>query len=378
MRLVIVSGLSGAGKSSVMKILEDDGFYCVDNLPVALVPDFMNLLDIRKTMEAEKMGNLKPESVEDIAIGLDVRGLRFTDGNNDDVALEKALSVILFFKKQGYTVDIIFLEASTQVLVKRYKETRRIHPLFRMKMSGNKGIDPDIGEDAGDGRDNAGSTGGAGDRRDDPGSAGGAGDRRDDHGSAGDIIDGRDSAIRVVDAIGIEAGLLRPIREAADVILDTSSLLVRDLKQEIDRLFLGDDAGSNFYLTFVSFGYKYGIPTDADLVFDVRFLPNPYYIEELKPLTGNDKGVSDYVMDSETAGIFLKKLTDLIDFLIPNYRIEGKTGLVIAIGCTGGKHRSVTLTNKLYEIYKDGEFGCKKDHRDIDRDRVRKLGDLQR
>ena len=344
MRLVIVSGLSGAGKSSVMKILEDDGFYCVDNLPVPLVPDFMNLLDIRKTMEEDKLGNLKPGSVENIAIGLDVRGLRFTGGDSDDESLEKALSVIMFFKRQGYTVDIIFLEASTQVLVKRFKETRRIHPVFRMSMSGSREPDTAAGE---------GLAGGEADSPSDP-------------------------AVRVGDAIDIEAGLLRPVREAADVILDTSSLLVRDLKQEIDRLFLGDDVSSNFYLTFVSFGYKYGIPTDADLVFDVRFLPNPYYVEELKPLTGNDKGVVDYVMDSEAAGSFLKKLTDMIDFLIPNYRIEGKTGLVIAVGCTGGKHRSVTLTNKLYEHYKNGEFGCKKDHRDIDRDRVRKQGDLQR
>ena len=337
MRLVIVSGLSGAGKSSVMKILEDDGFYCVDNLPVPLVPDFLSLLDIRETLEAEKAGNLHPDYVEDIAIGLDVRGLRFTSGSSDDAALEKMLSVIGFFRKQGYSIDIIYLEASTQVLVKRYKETRRIHPLFRMSMSGGKDTD---------GQEND--------------------------------ADRSETGVRVGDAIELENRLLRPIREAADVILDTSSLLVRDLKQEIDRLFLGENTSSNFYLTFVSFGYKYGIPTDADLVFDVRFLPNPYYVEELKPLTGNDKSVRDYVMNSEASETFLKKLTDLIDFLIPNYRIEGKTGLVIAVGCTGGKHRSVTLTNELYEHYKNGEFGCKKDHRDIDRDRVRKQGDLQR
>ena len=339
MRLVIVSGLSGAGKSSVMKILEDDGFYCVDNLPVPLVPDFMSLLDIRETIEEEKSGSLHPDYAEDVAIGLDVRGLRFNSGTSDDTALDKMLSVIGFFRKQGYSIDIIFLEASTQVLVKRYKETRRIHPLFRMSMPGGKG--------------DAGST-------------------------PEDGVDVAESGVRVGDAIELEGRLLRPIREAADVILDTSSLLVRDLKQEIDRLFLGENTSSNFYLTFVSFGYKYGIPTDADLVFDVRFLPNPYYVEELKPLTGNDKGVEDYVMNCETAETFLQKLTDLIDFLIPNYRIEGKTGLVIAVGCTGGKHRSVTLTNKLYEHYKNGEFGCKKDHRDIDRDRVRKQGDLQR
>ena len=162
------------------------------------------------------------------------------------------------------------------------------------------------------------------------------------------------------------------------MILDTSSLLVRDLKQEIDRLYMSDANYTNFYLTFVSFGYKYGVPTDADLVFDVRFLPNPYYVEELKSLTGNEAAVDEYVMNADAAREFMDKLTGLIDFLIPNYRMEGKTGLVIAVGCTGGKHRSVTLTNRLYEHYANGEYGCKKLHRDIDKDRVRKQGDLQR
>ena len=173
------------------------------------------------------------------------------------------------------------------------------------------------------------------------------------------------------------------IRDQKNVLIDTSWLpysreFVKNLKQEIDRRYTSGEAYCNFYLTFVSFGYKYGIPTDADLVFDVRFLPNPYYVDELKPLTGNDEAVSDFVMKSEAAKAFMKKLTDMIDFLIPNYRIEGKTGLVIAVGCTGGKHRSVTLANALYEYYKSSEYGCKRDHRDIDKDRVRKAGDLAR
>jgi UPF0042 nucleotide-binding protein len=183
---------------------------------------------------------------------------------------------------------------------------------------------------------------------------------------------------RIENGIFRERELLEPLRQRADVVIDTSELLTRELKEEVARLFGEEQESEGLFLSFLSFGYKYGIPTDADLVFDVRFLPNPYYVEELKPLTGNDKGVEDYVMNCETAETFLQKLTDLIDFLILNYRIEGKTGLVIAVGCTGGKHRSVTLTNKLYEHYKNGEFGCKKDHRDIDRDRVRKQGDLQR
>ena len=304
MRLVIVSGLSGAGKSTVMKILEDDGFYCVDNLPFPLVSEFIEL---------SKGGY--SNRVENIAVGIDVRGLRL-DGVIEDESLEKSLATIRDYKKHGYPIEIIYMEASSPVLIKRYKETRRIHPLLKMSLSGVEQ------EDA-------------------------------------------DSGVRVGDAIELERKLLKPLREEADIILDSSSLLVRDLKQEIDRMYLGEDDYSNFYLTFVSFGYKYGIPTDADLVFDVRFLPNPYYVDELKHQTGNDPGVEEYVMDSEAAGTFLGKLTELIDFLIPNYRIEGKTGLVIAIGCTGGKHRSVTMTNKLFEHYKDSEFGCKKDHRDI-------------
>ena len=312
MRVVIVSGLSGAGKSSVMKILEDDGFYCVDNLPAPLVPTFLQL-----TNDAN-------EPLERVAIGLDIRGLEFGSSGKGEETLDKTMASIRRFRERGYLIEIIFLEASTEVLIKRYKETRRIHPLFALS--------PD-GERAGE---------------------------------------------RVEDAIAEERRLVRPLRDDADVVLDTSSLLVRDLKQEIDRIYMSDRSYTNFYLTFVSFGYKYGIPTDADLVFDVRFLPNPYYVEDLKPLTGNDESVAEFVMKSKEAAEFMERLTGLIDFLIPNYRIEGKTGLVIAVGCTGGKHRSVTLANALYEHYKDSEFGCKKTHRDIDKDRVRKAGDLQR
>ena len=312
MRCVIVSGLSGAGKSSVMKILEDDGYYCVDNLPAELISTFLQL------------ANDSNEVDEKIAVGLDIRGIEFRGKSRGKEKLKEALAKVDEFKQLGYTIEIVFLEASTPVLIKRYKETRRIHPLSRQS------------------------------------------------------LDTEGQSERVGNAIEDERALLTPLRKKADVVLDTSSLLVRDLKQEIDRKFSGDDRYCNFYLTFVSFGYKYGIPTDADLVFDVRFLPNPYYVDELKPLTGNDEAVSNYVMDSEVAKEFLEKLTGLIDFLIPNYRIEGKTGLVVAVGCTGGKHRSVTFANELYKYYKGSEFGCKKDHRDIDKDRIRKQGDLIR
>ncbi|HBZ64675.1 MAG TPA: RNase adaptor protein RapZ, partial [Lachnospiraceae bacterium] len=177
---------------------------------------------------------------------------------------------------------------------------------------------------------------------------------------------------RIDSGIEAERELLIELKSSADYIIDTSTLLIRDLKQEIERIF-EEDQSCNFYLTFVSFGFKYGIPTDADLVFDVRFLPNPFYIDDLKPLTGNDKPVFDYVMSSDTAKTFLCKLKDMLDFLIPNYITEGKNQLVIAIGCTGGKHRSVTLTNAIYSEFENSNYGCKKEHRDIEKDRLRNL-----
>ncbi len=303
MRLLIVSGMSGAGKSSVMKILEDDGFYCVDNLPVALLSDFLNI--------AQKEDE-KEDGPKKIAVCLDRRMME----TGCTSSIEKTFDVINSFKKEN-EIEILFLESSTSTLVRRYKETRRIHPLFSMSRDAER-----VGE-------------------------------------------------RVELAIAEAKDLLAGIRKGADVILDTSSMLIRDLKAEIDRLYCTDEDNINFYLTFISFGYKYGIPTDADLVFDVRFLPNPYYVEDLKKLTGDNKEVVDYVMQGEEGGTFLRLTKDLFDFLIPNYRIEGKTGIVVAIGCTGGKHRSVTLTNALYDIYKDSGYGCKKFHRDIDKDKKR-------
>ncbi len=291
MRFVVVTGMSGSGRSSVMRILEDDGYFCVDNLPVSLLPTFMQLTEDSS------------EQIERVALGIDIRG-----GHR---SLREAASVLQGLKKDGYTLEILFLEASTPVLVKRYKETRRMHPLAQ-------------------------------------------GGRMDK-------------------AIENERSLLSELKAQADYIIDTSTLLIRELKQEIDRIFVEDKKFCNFYLTFVSFGFKYGIPSDADLVFDVRFLPNPFYVDCLKPLTGNDREVYDYVMSSEKAVEFEKKMKDMLDFLIPNYIAEGKTQLVIAIGCTGGKHRSVTLTNAMYQEFENTEYGCKKEHRDIEKDRLRNI-----
>lgn len=291
MRFVVVTGMSGAGRSSVMRILEDDGYFCVDNLPVSLLPTFVQLTEDSS------------EQIERVALGLDIRG-----GHQ---SLKEAANVLQKIKDDGYKLEILFLEASTQVIVKRYKETRRMHPIAK-------------------------------------------GGRMDS-------------------AIEDERKLLSELKGHADYIIDTTTLLIRDLKQEIDRIFVADGKFCNFYLTFVSFGFKYGIPSDADLVFDVRFLPNPFYVEALKPLTGNDREVFDYVMASDKAKSFLLKLKDLLDFLIPNYIVEGKTQLVIAIGCTGGKHRSVTLTNAIYNEFENTEYGCKKEHRDIEKDRLRNI-----
>lgn len=283
MRFVVVTGMSGGGKSTALHMLEDVGFYCVDNLPVPLIEQFVELIA------------MPGSEVEKVALGLDVRV---------DQPFEDAQKALEKLKKNSYNFEILFMEAGDSVLLKRYKETRRMHPL---------------------------SPGG-----------------------------------RVEDGIHKERKILQDIKGKADYVIDTSNLLTRELKEEIDRIFVKNEEYNSLMVTILSFGFKHGIPADADLVFDVRFLPNPYYIEELKYKTGNDKEVQDYVMDFPEAGIFIDKLTDMLEFLIPNYVKEGKYQLVIGIGCTGGKHRSVTLANKLYERLKNkGNYGLKIAHRDV-------------
>ena len=285
MRLVIVTGMSGAGKSSALKMLEDAGYFCVDNLPIQLIYKLVQLTFNGK------------EKIDKVALGVDIRSGQ---------ALEELDAVLEQMKKDGYFYEILFLEAGTEVLVKRYKETRRNHPL------------------SGSGR--------------------------------------------VEQGIDRERKKLEFIKKKADVILDTSQLLVRELKAQIDRIFVYDQKYNNFFVTILSFGFKYGIPMDSDLVFDVRFLPNPYYNSQLKLQTGNDQPVKDFVMGSDIALSFLNKLEDMITFLIPNYILEGKNQLVISIGCTGGKHRSVTLANELTQRLKHLEYGLKVEHRDIEKD----------
>ncbi len=286
MRLVVVTGMSGGGKATAMKMLEDAGYYCVDNLPVPLVPTFGSLLTAP--------GN----EIQKVAVGLDIR----SDKTFGDI--QKALDELAQLKI-GF--EILFMDASDATLIKRYKETRRKHP-----------IEVESGS--------------------------------------------------LEDSIHKERQILATLREKADYVFDTSSLLTRDLKKELDRIFVKSEDYNSLMVSIVSFGFKNGLPPDADLIFDVRFLPNPFYIEELKTKTGMDKEVSDYVLSFPEAGAFLDKLTDMLVFLIPNYVKEGKYRLVIGIGCTGGKHRSVTLANKLYERLKDqGDYGLTLVHKDIGR-----------
>jgi RNase adapter protein RapZ len=285
MRFVIVTGMSGGGKRTALKMLEDMGFYCVDNLPIPLLEKFVELI---------AMPN---REVSKVALGLDVR---------TDQSFADAGNYIENLKKNGYKFEILFMEASDSVLIRRYKESRRMHPLAAYE--------------------------------------GG----------------------RVEDGIRRERSVLENMKKKADYVIDTSNLLTRELKEELDRIFIRNEEYNSLMVTVMSFGFKNGIPSDADLVFDVRFLPNPFYIEELKHLTGNDKAVQDYVMGFPVSQQFIEKLTDMLLFLIPNYVKEGKYQLVVAIGCTGGKHRSVTLANELYaRLRNQGNYGLTILHRDI-------------
>ena len=278
MRFVIVTGMSGAGKSTAMKMLEDFGYFCVDNLPIALIKKFADL-------SFDSKGK-----IDKVALGVDIRS-----GNVND--LERVLDEIP-------QKEIFFIDAGDETLIKRFKETRRTHPLV--------------------------------------------------------------SQGRVDEGIALERKELKVLKERADYIVNTDNLLTRDLRSEMEKIFVENKDYKNLFINILSFGSKYGIQVDSDLVFDVRFMPNPYYEEDLKHKTGNDKEVQDFVLSSPVSGEFLEKLQDMIRFLIPNYIAEGKHQLVISIGCTGGKHRSVTIANRLYEcLKKDEEYGIKITHRDI-------------
>jgi UPF0042 nucleotide-binding protein len=284
-KFTIVTGMSGAGKSAVLRMLEDIGYFCVDNLPPALIGKFAEIC-------------FSPDSgIDKVALGIDIRG-----GN----LFTELFTEIELLERKGDNVNIIFLDASDETLIKRFKETRRKHPLLEEG--------------------------------------------------------------RIQNGIKKEREVLKEAKKRARYIIDTSNLLIRDLKSEIMKIFLEGKKYENLIITVLSFGFKYGIPSDSDLVFDVRFIPNPYYIKELKEKTGNDKAIQDYVMQWDVSRNFIEKLDDMINFLIPNYIHEGKNQLVIGIGCTGGKHRSVTLANILYKRLLEEDYSVNLHHRDISKD----------
>lgn len=284
MEFVILTGMSGAGKSQAIKVLEDINYYCMDNMPPALLPNFAELCK----------GSSK--EVNKVAVVVDIRGGIFFKDLFDSLEI---------LRNKGIKYRVLFLDASDEELVKRYKELRRPHPLS----------------------------------------------------TTGTIIDG----------IQEERILLNEVKQKSDYIINTSNMKLGRLKEEILSIFLNGKISHNLNITVMSFGYKYGIPQDSDLVFDVRFLPNPYYIEELKHYTGNNANVQEYVMGFDTTIIFIEKLVDMLKFLMPLYIKEGKSNIVLSIGCTGGKHRSVTISNKIADILSEENYRVLLNHRDVDK-----------
>ena len=291
MRFIIVTGLSGAGKSEATNALEDMGYFCVDNLPPKLIRKFA---DVCQQSDGK---------IDKVALVMDIRGGVFF---ND---LFESLNEL---SKYQFKYEILFLDTSDEVLVKRFKEKRRSHPL---------------------------SPGG-----------------------------------RVITGIELERKKLREVKDKADVIIDTSKYAIKDLREELARKFGDKDMPEKqMAITILSFGFKYGIPVDSDLVFDVRFIPNPFYILELKPLSGNDEPVKKYVLNQQETKTFLEKSNDMLEFLIPNYKKEGKRQLIISIGCTGGRHRSVAIANAIYEMLRQNEHNVYIEHRDIKRIYIREI-----
>lgn len=286
MRFVIVTGLSGAGKTEAVRSLEDLGYFCVDNLPPTLISKFADIC-----FQAEG-------KINRVALVIDIRGGEFFDD------LFQSLKEV---KTNGYSYEILYLDASDEVLIKRYKESRRKHPLAPQG--------------------------------------------------------------RILKGIELERNKLKEVRNRADNIIDTSVLATRELREKINSIYQTEgQIETQIIITVLSFGFKYGIPVDSDLVFDVRFLPNPFYIPDLKAFSGNDQKVRDYVLSFKETNVFIDKLDDMLKYLIPNYLKEGKRQLIISIGCTGGRHRSVTIANEIYNRLIDDGYNANVEHRDIDED----------
>ncbi|MCD6152469.1 MAG: RNase adapter RapZ [Syntrophobacterales bacterium] len=283
-RITIITGLSGSGKSTALRALEDIGFFCVDNLPVVLLPKF---LEIQSGTASE---------ISKIALVMDIRGKYF---------LEKHTEIILGLKSEGYHIEILFLEASDDSLLHRFSETRRTHPLSQKRT--------------------------------------------------------------VLESIQLEREKLTDLKQMADNVIDTTLFNVHELKELIQRYYLLPFSGKRLVVNLTSFGYRYGLPHDADIVLDVRFLPNPYFVKDLSDLNGNDRKVEDYVLGCDESKQFLDVLFNLVSFLTPLFEKEGKTYLNIAIGCTGGKHRSVVIINQLGQHFEERGYQVNLQHRDINK-----------
>ena len=286
MEFAVITGMSGAGKSQTIKYMEDMGFYCVDNMPPTLFSKFAQIC------------SSSDSAITKVAFAIDTRG---------GVLFSELSGCIDDFEKNIGVLNLVFLDADTDTLVKRYKETRRMHPLAKNS--------------------------------------------------------------NLIDGIEEERKMLDDVKKRADFVIDTSELKPKELRDRLRDIFLDERETEAMQISVMSFGFKYGIPIDADLVFDVRFLPNPFYIPELKEKTGLDREVSDYVKNSTVTDEFLKKLIDMMAFLIPHYTEEGKSNLVVAIGCTGGKHRSVTVACDLYSYLVSKGINSDINHRDINKGR---------
>ncbi|MGL4799170.1 MAG: RNase adapter RapZ [Cellulosilyticaceae bacterium] len=288
MEFIIVTGMSGAGKSTAINYFEDMGYYCVDNLPPTLIPNFAELIGDKK------------QHYDKVVLGIDIRG---------GILFDDLFTSLTMLRDKGYSYQIIFFDCSEEMLIKRYKETRRMHPLARNE--------------------------------------------------------------RINEGIEKERLILREVKKRADYIIETTHILPKDVRDVLYNIYHTNKTFKNLMITIVVFGFKYGIPIDADLIYDVRFAPNPYYDPALRPLTGNDEKIKDFVMSFDVTREFVEKLKDMISFLIPHYEKEGKNQLVIGIGCTGGKHRSVVIANELHEFLEKSGNAVTIQHRDIDKDSKR-------
>lgn len=284
LRVVIITGLSGSGKSTALRALEDIGFFCVDNLPVVLLPKFLAIT------------TLSSPEIRQVAMVMDLRERSF---------LEKYKRIFTRLKEKGYRIEILFLDSSDDSLLHRFSETRRIHPLSEK----------------------------------------------------GSVMEG----------ISLEREKLSSLQKMADIIIDTTSTNVHQLKDIVQRHFLPSSEHKKMIVNVISFGYRYGLPADSDIVLDVRFLPNPFFVEELKKYNGQNAGVRDYVLKNEESDLFLKKILDLMNLLIPLYEREGKVRLNIAMGCTGGKHRSVVMANEVGSHFSEMKYLVNINHRDINK-----------